>query len=40
MKARKKWGLLVLNNKGYRNFRMLKYLKLVNSTDHECEKSN
>jgi hypothetical protein len=28
MKAREKWGLSVLNNKDYRNFRMLKPLKL------------
>ena len=28
MKAREKWGLLVLNNKDYRNFRMLKLSKI------------
>ncbi len=28
MKARKKWGLFVLHNKGYRNFHMLKLLIL------------
>jgi hypothetical protein len=39
MKARQKWALLVLNDKGYRNFRMLKCLNLVNSIDHKCEKS-
>jgi hypothetical protein len=39
MKARQKWDLLMLNNKGYGNFRMLKCRNLGNSTDYNCEKS-